>query len=199
MLLHATVQGEQGMTDSWRMEVRGRVGFRRGIGFAILGAALALSAPASLAAGGKATATLKSKDGNDAGTITILETSAGALLKIKLTGLPPGPHGLAVHEFGKCEGDFSSAGGIHNPYGARHGFLNEEGPMAGDLPNLIVPANGEVEIELLSPHLALNKERDDSIFDADGSALVIHENADDYLTEPDGNAGPGIACGVIGQ
>lgn len=166
---------------------------------AMIGAAavLAVSATASLAAGGKATASLTSRDGKDVGTITIIETSAGALVRMKLKGLPPGPHGLAVHETGKCEGDFASAGRIHNPFGARHGFFNEEGPMAGDLPNLFVPASGEVEAELLSPHIAMSKDGDDSIFDADGSALVIHENADDYLTEPDGNAGAAIACGVL--
>jgi Cu-Zn family superoxide dismutase len=174
-----------------------RKGFLGGAVVAGVSAMLAVSAPAVLAAGGKAAASLKSKDGQDVGTISILETSGGALVKIKLKGLPPGPHGLAVHEFGKCEGDFSSAGGIHNPFGAKHGFFNEEGPMAGDLPNLIVPANGEVELELLTPHIALAPGSDDSVFDADGSAIVIHEAPDDYLTEPDGNAGPPIACGVL--
>src|SRR5690606_23536968 len=94
-----------------------RKGFLGGAVVAGVSAMLAVSAPAVLAAGGKAAASLKSKDGQDVGTISILETSGGALVKIKLKGLPPGPHGLAVHEFGKCEGDFSSAGGIHNPFG----------------------------------------------------------------------------------
>src|SRR5438105_1370351 len=90
------------------------------------GAFLVAGASYASAAGDSAVAELKLANGTIAGTIKLTETSAGMLLKIEFKGLPPGPHALQVHEFGKCEGDFTSAGGIYNPLGAKHGFLNEE-------------------------------------------------------------------------
>lgn len=149
------------------------------------------------AAGEKATSEVKGRDGKSLGTAEIQATPAGALIKLKLTGLPPGPHAIHVHETGTCEGDFSSAGAIYNPLGAAHGFLNEEGPMAGDLPNVFAAASGELEAELLSPHLPLTKDGDDSVFDADSAALVIFEKGDDHETDPEGSAGARIACGTI--
>ena len=83
--------------------------------------------------GEKATADIKGADGKDLGSVKIVETTAGVLIRAKLKGLPPGPHALHVHETGKCEGDFKSANAIYNPLGAKHGFLNDEGPMVGDL------------------------------------------------------------------
>ena len=157
--------------------------------------ALAMSAP--VAAQATATAQVKSREGKDLGLIKLTETAAGLLLSVKLKGLPPGPHGFHAYEVGKCEGDFSSAGAIYNPLGAKHGLLAEDGPMAGDLPNLIVPANGEIEVELLSPFLALTKQGDEALLDGDGATLVIRERADDYRTDPEGDSGGRIACGVI--
>ena len=119
------------------------------------------------------------------------------LLRIKLKNLTPGPHGLHIHETGKCEGDFTSAGAIYNPLGAKHGYLNDEGPMVGDLPNVFVGPAGEVEVELVSPFVTLNREAEETIFDADGTAFVLYEKADDYLSETDGNVGARVACGVI--
>jgi superoxide dismutase, Cu-Zn family len=150
-----------------------------------------------LAAGQKAHADLKFQDGREAGQIKMVETTAGVLLKIKLKGLQPGPHAIHIHETGKCEGDFASAGGIYNPLGAKHGYLNDEGPMVGDLPNVFVGPSGEIEVELISPFVTLNKEAEESIFDSDGTAFVLFEKADDYITEPDGNSGARVACGVI--
>jgi superoxide dismutase, Cu-Zn family len=149
------------------------------------------------AVGEKASAEIKTRDGKDLGKIRIIETTAGVLIRVKLKGLVPGAHGFQITDKGKCEGDFESAGGIYNPLGAKHGYLNAEGPMAGDLPNLIVPANGEIEIDLASAFVTLNKESEDSLLDNDGAAFVIHQNADDYKSDPSGNAGPRIACGVI--
>jgi Cu-Zn family superoxide dismutase len=158
--------------------------------------AVAAAAPAS-ATGETATAALKLADGKDAGTIKMTETPAGVLLKFDLKGLTPGTHGLHVHEVGKCEGDFSTAGGIYNPLGAKHGYLNDEGPMAGDLPNVVAAADGTAAAEVLSTFLNLSKETDDSLFDADGSALVLYAKADDYQTDPEGGAEPRIACGIL--
>lgn len=157
----------------------------------------ASAVPSALAIGEKASAEIKGRDGKDLGTISVVETTSGILLKVRLKGLPPGAHGFHLHESKKCEGDFSSAGSIYNPLGAKHGFLNDEGPMAGDLPNLYANALGEVELDLLSPFVTLNKEAEESVFDTDGTSVVIFEKADDYVSEPEGNAGARIACGTL--
>mgnify|MGYP001168840432 CR=1 FL=1 len=153
------------------------------------------------AIGEKAVAEIKGRDGKELGTVTVVETTSGVLVKLHLKGLPPGPHGFHLHESRKCEGDFSSAGAIYNPLGAKHGFLNDEGPMAGDMPNIYANALGEVELELLSPFVTLNKESEESVFDTDGTSVVIFEKADDYVSVPEGNAGARIACGslVVGK
>jgi superoxide dismutase, Cu-Zn family len=166
------------------------------LGLISLMSSVAITTPA-VAVGEKAHATIKSADGRELGTIKMRETTAGVLLKIILKGLPAGPHALHIHETGKCEGDFKSAGGIYNPLGAKHGYLNDEGPMVGDLPNIYVPASGEVEVDLVSPFVTLNREAEESIFDADGTAFVLYEHADDYLSDPDVTSGARFACGVI--
>lgn len=159
--------------------------------------ALACNPHSALAVGETATATVKLVSGADAGTVTFTEGTAGVLLKFNLQGLPPGPHAVHVHETGKCEGDLEAAGGIYNPLGAKHGFLHDEGPMAGDLPNIHAAADGSVVAEVLSPFLTLSTEAESSLFDSDGAALIVQEKADDHETEPDGGAGAKIACGVI--
>lgn len=154
-------------------------------------------APESPARAAAASAEMKSRDGKSLGVIRLTETAAGLLISVRLKGLPPGPHGFHVHEVGKCDGDFASAGAIYNPLGAKHGFLNEDGPMAGDLPNLFVPANGDIEVEMLSHFLTLSKQADETLLDADGAAFILREKPDDYRTDPDGNTGARLACGVI--
>lgn len=149
------------------------------------------------AAGETATAEIKLADGSIAGTVAMTELAAGVLLKLDLKGLPPGAHGFHVHETGKCDGDFTSAGAIYNPLGAKHGFINEEGPMAGDLPNVVAAPDGTARAEIITPYLHLNKDTDDTLFDPDGSALVIYEKADDYQTDPEGGGDKRIGCGVI--
>lgn len=156
----------------------------------------ALAGPAA-AMGERAGAELKTVDGREAGSVKMVETAAGVLLRLKLKNLTPGPHAVHIHSVGKCEGDFSSAGAIYNPLGAKHGYLNDEGPMAGDLPNVFAGANGEAEAEFVSPFITLNRQAEETIFDADGTALVIYEKGDDYLSDPDGNAGTRMACGSI--
>lgn len=161
-------------------------------------AMLAVAAPQkAFAFGETATAALKSAGGADAGVVTFTEGSAGVLLKFDLKGVPPGAHGVHITEKGVCDGDFSSAGGIYNPLGAKHGLLSEEGPMSGDLPNVYAATDGAVLAELLSPAITLSMQNEEGLFDSDGSAIVILEKADDYETEPDGGAGQRIACGVI--
>jgi Cu-Zn family superoxide dismutase len=149
------------------------------------------------AVGETARAELKFADGRDVGTIKLVETAAGVLLNLNLKGLTPGPHALHVHEVGKCDGDFSSAGAIYNPLRAKHGFLNAEGPMAGDLPNIVAASDGTAQAELLSTFLNLSKDSEDTLFDEDGSSLLLFDKPDDYLSAPEGGAEPRIACGII--
>ena len=176
---------------------RGTSGMRNTDRFVIGAMATALMAGPAFAVGAKAVADLKTLDGREAGSIKMIETTAGVLLRIKLKGLSPGPHALHIHETGKCDGDFATAGAIYNPLGAKHGYLNDEGPMVGDLPNVFVPASGEAEVELLSPFVTLNRDAEETIFDADGTSFILFEKADDYISDSEGNAGARVACGVI--
>ena len=144
-----------------------------------------------------ARAPLSDARGRSLGQATLSQTSAGVLIKLSLQDVPPGPHGFHVHAVGKCEGpDFTSAGGHFNPTGAKHGLFAASGPHAGDMPNLIVPADGRLSAEVLVPHATLAGGVT-SLFDADGSALVLHAAADDYASDPAGNAGARMACGVV--
>jgi len=118
------------------------------------------------------------------------------LIRLDLTGISPGEHAFHVHAIGKCDPpDFKSAGAHFNPDETKHGLMNPEGPHAGDMPNLHVPESGKLSIEVLNPLVTLRQDR--ALLDEDGSALVIHAGADDYTTDPAGNAGDRIACGVV--
>jgi Cu-Zn family superoxide dismutase len=134
--------------------------------------------------------------GRSVGTARLTETTRGVLIHLGLANAPPGVHAFHVHEVGVCEPPgFESAGAHFNPSKARHGFANAEGAHAGDLPNLHL-APGAAEMEIMVPGATL----DDGVvglLDGDGAALVLHGAADDYRTDPAGNAGPRIACGVI--
>lgn len=164
--------------------------------FVLTACALVQTRPA-LAVGEVATARMKFADGKDAGSISLMEATGGVLMKFDLSGLAPGAHAVHVHESGACEGDFTGAGSIYNPLGAKHGFLHEEGPMAGDLPNIHAGADGKATGEFLSNYLTLNKEAEETLFDADGSSIVIFQKPDDYVTDPDGGGGGRVACGTI--
>ena len=155
---------------------------------------------ASLAAGSAAYAqvdtTLKDPDGKEVGSATLTETPNGVLIALDVSGIPAGTHAFHVHAVGKCEApDFKSAGPHFNPDETKHGIMSEHGPHAGDMPNLEVPSDGKLKVEVLNTIIKLKG--DNSIFDDDGAALVIHAKADDYKTDPAGDAGDRIACGVI--
>ena len=160
---------------------------------AALAAAMLLAGGAAAAPGDKASVEMKDKDGKTAGTITLAETPHGVLLSGSLASLPPGPHGFHIHAVGKCEApQFTSAGGHANPGGKKHGFAAAEGPHQGDLSNLHAGADGKATVDAFAPGATLA-----SLLDADGSSLVIHEKVDDYKTDPAGDSGARIACGVV--
>ena len=118
-------------------------------------------------------------------------------VRVVASWCPPGAHAFHIHGVGQCEPpDFKSAGGHFNPGSLHHGFANADGPHAGDLPNLYVPEGGKLEFEVLARGVTLGT-GPTSLFGANGSSLVIHQAADDYKTDPAGNAGARLACGVV--
>jgi Cu-Zn family superoxide dismutase len=159
---------------------------------ALLGAATALPAAAQTAK-----ATLKTTDGKEAGAATLTQTPSGVLIALAVKGLPAGEHAFHVHAVGKCEPPFTSAGGHFNPEGRKHGMLAADGHHAGDMPNLHIPASGELSVEVINASITLEKGKPNSAFGPNGTALVIHAGKDDYKTDPTGDAGGRIACGVI--
>jgi Cu-Zn family superoxide dismutase len=160
-------------------------------------AALAIVALCLPAAAQTASAPLKGTDGKEVGSANLTQTPNGVLINLAVKGLPPGEHAFHVHTVGKCEAPFDSAGGHFNPGHKKHGMMAAEGAHAGDMPNLHVPQSGDLTVEIVNSAITLEKGKPNSVFDADGSALVIHAKSDDYKTDPTGDAGGRIACGVI--
>ena len=153
---------------------------------------VALAAPAFAA--DQASATLLDPEGKEVGKVILTAVPTGVLLAANLTALPPGDHAFHIHGVGKCEApDFKSAGGHFNPEEDEHGLMNGTGPHAGDMPNIHVPESGQLKIEVLNQMVNLKQ----GLLDQDGSAIVIHQGPDDYVSDPAGDAGPRIACGVI--
>jgi superoxide dismutase, Cu-Zn family len=143
------------------------------------------------------TVTLNGGDNKEVGTAKLLQIPNGVLVRLALTKAAPGAHAFHVHAVGKCEGpEFTTAGGHFNPMNKKHGLLSADGSHTGDLPNVIVSDSGAVIDETVIPHVTLTA-GDHTLADADGSALVLHAGADDYTTDPTGNAGGRMACGVI--
>lgn len=163
-----------------------------------LGALLLLSTAAAAESIKAASAKLHDTEGTEVGVIALRQTEdKGVWLNVSFDKLPPGVHAFHIHETGKCEGDFESAGGHYAPGGHKHGVLVEGGPHAGDLPNIHVPESGRLNQEIFVHSVSLEKGAENTLFDADGSAFVVHKGIDDYKSQPAGNAGPRIACGVI--
>ena len=145
----------------------------------------------------KAKATLINPQGQKVGEAKLAETPNGVKIVMTVENLPPGVHAFHIHEKGLCTPpDFKSAGGHFNPFGKKHGLKNPQGPHAGDLPNLVVGTDGKETVEIVASLVTL-KPGKNSLFKPGGTSLVIHQGPDDYLSDPAGNAGPRIACGVI--
>ena len=140
-----------------------------------------------------ATATLKTADGKDAGTVTATEREDGIAIAVSATAMSAGEHGIHIHMTGKCEGPkFESAGGHWNPTGAKHGLSNPQGQHHGDMPNLTVASDGTGKLDYVIREAQIGE-----MMDADGAALVIHAKVDDQMTDPSGDSGDRMACGVF--
>jgi Cu-Zn family superoxide dismutase len=145
----------------------------------------------------RAVADLEDARGRRVGVATFDEVAGGVRIVVEVRGLTPGEHGVHIHEVGRCEPPtFASAGGHFNPEQRQHGLENPAGPHAGDLPNLAVAADGTGRLETTTGRITLGG-GPASIFDGDGSALVVHAARDDMRTDPTGNSGARAACGVI--
>ena len=160
----------------------------------------ALAASPSLAAATKAHAVahMKTLDGSNAGTIDFAQTNHGGLITFDLKGLPPGAHGVHVHTSGNCDAKtkFTSAGPHFSPEPKSHSFMEKGGPHPGDLPNQFAAADGSLHASTLTTMFALGNGKK-SIFDRDGASIIVHAKGDDYVSQPAGNSGDRIACGVI--
>lgn len=144
-----------------------------------------------------ARAQLVDATGVNVGTATFAEGGGGVQVAVRVHGLQPGMHGIHLHETGACQPpDFKSAGGHLNPDGKKHGLQNRDGAHAGDMPNLTVRADGSADTTLIAPD-ATTDESAASVLSASGRAIVIHASADDQKTDPSGNSGARIACGVV--
>ena len=167
---------------------------------ALLGAALALTTPADGAASkARAISKLAGLDGSPVGTVTFTATSHGVLIQFDLKGLTPGAHAIHIHTSGNCDGKtgFTTAGPhFSTAPNKMHGYLAAHGPHEGDLPNQFAASDGTLRANVISNAFSLGDGKK-SIFDRDGASIVVHARADDYMSQPAGNAGDRVACGVI--
>jgi Cu-Zn family superoxide dismutase len=162
--------------------------------FALL---LFLAPSPTFAAEAAAQARLVDAQGKQVGTATFTPSDGGVSVDATVSGIPQGKHGFHIHDAGKCEApDFKSAGPHFNPTNRKHGHDNPDGAHAGDLPNIDVGQDGKGKASFVTKGVSLD-EGPGSLFAGDGTALVVHANPDDGKTDPAGNAGDRIACGVI--
>ena len=144
-----------------------------------------------------ATASLVDARGQDRGTATIIRKAGSLTMTLDATGIPAGKHGIHLHQVGKCEGPaFTSAGPHWNPAGRKHGLANNAGPHAGDFANIEATASGKVTTTFALDTMELTGGTG-SLLDTDGAAILIHAKPDDNMTDPSGNSGDRIICGVI--
>lgn len=147
----------------------------------------------------RASAEFINQKGEIIGRAELVETNSGVLIKIEASGLPKNSElALHIHEIGRCDPpDFTSSKGHFNPMNKKHGFLNPEGPHAGDMPNVFTDEVGRLKVYVLNTFVTLQKGKPNSLTKEGGTSLMIHAHQDDYKSDPAGHAGPRIACGVI--
>lgn len=153
----------------------------------------AMMADAAATSAQNAVATLLDADGNEVGMVTATGSGGGVTIDLMVSGMEPGMRGVHVHETGACTPDFAAAGAHWNPETMTHGLEGDDGQHAGDMPNLEVGADGTGSLSYM---LAMEASFD-GLLDGDGSAFVIHADEDDQVTDPSGNSGDRIACGVF--
>lgn len=154
-------------------------------------------APATAAEPARAAAEIVNPAGEVIGKAAFEQTPSGVLIRVVVSGLDPGEHGIHLHSAGACAPDFGAAKGHINPDGKPHGLRNPDGPDNGDLPALIVGADGRAAAEFFTPRVTVSGAAAPALLDDDGSAVVIHEHPDDHMTQPIGGAGGRVACGVV--
>jgi superoxide dismutase, Cu-Zn family len=165
-------------------------------GFSLIALTVVLAITA-LPSAAKTQVELKDAQGKNVGTVIVWQQGAAVALKLHLHGLPPGDHAVHFHQTPKCDApDFKSAGPHFNPEGKKHGLDNPEGHHAGDMQNFTVDAKGDANATLQDKDVTLGVDPH-SLFSNGGTAIVIHAKADDMKTDPAGNSGDRIACGVI--
>lgn len=145
--------------------------------------------------GATASAEIKGPQGETMGVVTLTQGRRGVIVSANVSGLTPGYHGFHIHEKGSCEPDFSAAGDHFAPEGLGHGYLNQDGHHAGDLPNIHAAADGTAVADFLNGDITLERGKSNSILDGAGTAIIIHEKADTYGAEA--GAGGRVGCGVI--
>ncbi len=163
--------------------------------FAISLAVAVLGASAAVAQTAKAS--IMNVTGQQVGSVVFSQTPHGVLIRMSITKLPSGERAFHIHAAGRCEAPFTSAGGHFNPDGKKHGLHSKEGHHAGDMPNINISADGSLNIEVLNSAVTLEKGKSNSLLKEGGTSLIIHEGKDDYRTDPTGEAGGRIACGII--
>ena len=155
------------------------------------------STQTATAADGAAQASMRNAANESVGDLRLTRAATGVRIAGELFNLTPGTHGIHFHAVGRCDdATFESAGGHFNPTERKHGLENPDGPHAGDLPNITVPASGRVVVDVTTPRVSLDSAAT-TLLDADGSALIVHADQDDQRTDPSGNSGARVACGVV--
>ena len=161
--------------------------------------ALAQTAPAA----DMAAAEIANADGEIIGKATFEQAPTGVIMRVEVSGLTPGEHGIHLHTVGQCDPDFTAAKGHINPQARKHGLRHPDGPDSGDLPNLFANADGSAQAEFFTPRVRVSAaagadgSAPPALLDEDGATVVIHANPDDHLTQPIGGAGGRVGCGVI--
>lgn len=145
--------------------------------------------------GATAVASMSGPDGAAMGTVALEQGPNGVLISADVKDLTPGPHGFHIHSVGACTPDFSAAGGHFAPTDHGHGFMHPDGKHAGDLPNVYAGTDGIARADVFTDQVTLAADGETSLFDSDGSAIIIHAKPDSYGADP--GAGDRVACGVI--